>query len=130
MALKDHAEQLLVNLIEAATKAGEFIKDQIPIVIKELLLFHTIAKGLAVFFGLLAFLLNVWLLMVIRNRAAKYVEEHPNKYDAADKYLWCIVPSIGMAISTIVFFVNLYRFLEITLAPRVWLLEYAAQLMR
>ena len=40
-AIKDQAAEVLQSLISSATQAGDFIKDQVPLVIKELLLFNT-----------------------------------------------------------------------------------------
>jgi len=44
-SLKDAASTILIKMIHQAEEAGEFIKDQIPLVLKELLTFNLVLNA-------------------------------------------------------------------------------------
>jgi hypothetical protein len=124
--LKDTAEGMLVSLINKATQAGEFVADQIPIVIKELLLFNAVNIGLHTFLGLAIMLTGVpsW------RWASKYYKSLPetSQYDVGPSP-W--IPSCLLIVFGIwIFWAWVDDFLKIVFAPRVWLLEYAASLVK
>jgi hypothetical protein len=129
-SLKDTAESLLVRLINAAVSTGEFIADQIPIVIKELMSYYT---ALYVFKALLClpfFYLGYWMFSRITrqftNKEGVY-DPDTSRGDFVGVRWFALVPYVvGMA----VFVCAIPPLLKITLAPRVWLIEYAASLVK
>lgn len=121
---KEQALQVLRNLIDAATQAGDFIKDQIPLVVQELLTFHTvkyafmIAVGTAIIAGG-AF----WIRFCLK--------KHEASKDPFSDWNFATIPGfIAAPIGLAIFVTYVIGLLKITLAPRVWLIEYAAELVR
>jgi hypothetical protein len=127
ISLKETAEAMLVKLINAATQTGEFIADQIPIVIKELLTYYTALYVVCMLAGALL-LLTAWKLLLYTIKRDRELAEAAGYYDG---YWWfmlfAIIPLTVVAGFLLVEIVNL---LKITLAPRVWLIEYAASLVK
>lgn len=126
VTLKDTAETMLVKLINAATATGEFIADQLPIVIRELITYYTAVQVLLVAVTVLVIGLGCLFFHVITNNYTKDGEYKPG-YDGTGLRWWALVPwalgSVGLVASVV-------GLLKITLAPRVWLIEYAASLVK
>jgi hypothetical protein len=123
-ALKERAVDMLASLIDSATQAGDFIKDQIPLVIQELLAYHTALYVLGIVSGIGALVGIVFWVRFCMRRHAK--DPHWSSWDMAG-----VFPSFlfgGPAL--IVLAMSVTSLLKITLAPRVWLIEYAAGLVR
>jgi hypothetical protein len=124
---KEQALGVLKNLIDAATQAGDFIKDQIPLVIQELLAFSTalyVCGILASIAGLVGVCL--WARFCIRQYKAD-----TDHYSKDGWFPAGIFPSLIVAIPSLVMLaICVVSLLKITLAPRVWLIEYAAGLVR
>jgi hypothetical protein len=125
-------EAMLVGLINKATQAGEFVADQIPIVIKELLLFNAVNIGLHMFLGLATMLTGVpsW------RWASKYYKSLPEEGDSYKTSQHDVGPSpwipscLLIVFGIWIFWAWVDDFLKIVFAPRVWLLEYAASLVK
>jgi hypothetical protein len=113
--LKQTAEGLLVKLINGAVATGEFLADQVPIVIKELIAWKTASYAATIVISILAAGICGWLMY-----------KDLTDWDSVGIFLFS-----GMAglISVIIMVVNVFNLLQITLAPRVWLIEYAASLV-
>lgn len=118
-SFQELALDTLKGLIESATQAGDFIKGQIPLVIQELLNFNTalFAAGLAASIaGAVCTVLAVrWAL---------------RKDDGDWTFAALMIGMIGGIASVVGICCNIVPLLKITLAPRVWLIEYAAGLVR
>jgi hypothetical protein len=119
-SLKETAETMLVKLINAATTTGDFIVDQIPIVIKELLAFNTAKYVVFIVFGVALLVLwglvlrTIWLLR-----------------DEIDRVMCSLLSCFFLGVPALAIFgCNLLNLLKITFAPRVWLIEYAASLVK
>lgn len=116
--LKEQATSMLQSLINAATQAGDFIKDQIPLVIQELLAYNT------AYYAAWVVICLAWCIFVTIKVWPWAVKEA----DASDGfsfgcYALTMVPIIPAVICA-------FSLLKITLAPRVWLIEYAAGLVK
>jgi hypothetical protein len=130
--LKETAEGMLVSLINKATQAGDFVADQIPIVIKELLLFNAVNIGLHTFLGLAIMLTGVpsW------RWASKYYKSLPEEGDSYKTSQHDVGPSpwipscVLIVFGFWIFWSWVDDFLKIVFAPRVWLIEYAASLVK
>jgi hypothetical protein len=121
---KEQALGVLKSLIEAATQAGDFIKDQIPLVIQELLAFNTAKYVLFVVVSVAALTASVFWIRYCFKRY-KAANDHWSEWNLATIPGFVLLP-VGAA-ALVASTVNL---LQITLAPRVWLIEYAAALVR
>jgi hypothetical protein len=130
VSLKETADALLIKLINVATATGEFIADQVPIVIKELLRYYI---ALHLFKALLCipfFYFGYWIFTRITqfcsDKNGKYDPYHRGSDYAGIRWLALIPHTIGIAILV----THIPPLLKITLAPRVWLIEYAASLVK
>jgi hypothetical protein len=123
-SLKETANNLLVGLIQTATQAGDFIKEQIPKVIKELLLYNTAIEAFQV-------LLSSVILALLWGKWFQYWHKKAVKERDADYYFTALFPSgiLSLFLCPWLYF-SLTNLLKITLAPRVWLIEYAADLVK
>lgn len=119
--LKEQATQMLQSLIASATQAGDFIKEQMPIVIKELLAFNT-AKY-AIYSAICAAIVIAYLTFIYKY----WKKEYPRDSEDGIAILGGGVSMIAMVAFVIEGAIPL---LKITLAPRVWLIEYAASLVK
>lgn len=137
VSLKDTAEGLLVKLINAATAAGDFIADQIPQVIKELLVFNTAMEVFLILVFSIPFWLGLGFWHLINKAYAtdgKW-EKNQSRYGGIpcwpESYSIRWIPIIvGVIISTIGITIHGVELLKLLLAPRVWLIEYAASLVK
>lgn len=129
--LKQTAEGLLVKLINAATVAGDFLADQIPQVVRELLLYNTAYYTFLCLLGIAMALLGLYG----SNKYWKFYISLPVKYSASCTTRQDVIPLPHLAWGAFVpgfvmFLGNIDDLLKITLAPRVWLIEYAASLVK
>jgi hypothetical protein len=130
--LKEQAMQMLQSLIVTATEAGDFIKEQMPMVIRELLLFNTAKYAFWTALGL-AFLIAAafWVRFGLKKYRADMAANATKSYHLSDWIPGTILPAIGGTfVGGLLFFDSFFDLLQITLAPRVWLIEYAARLVR
>lgn len=119
--LKEQATQMLQSLIVSATEAGDFIKEQMPLVIKELLAFNTAKYALYCIIALV--FLSAYGIYLRKYFKKEYPKDHEDGI--------AIVGGVFSMIGTCFFFIEgLIPLLQITLAPRVWLIEYAASLVK
>jgi hypothetical protein len=123
-SLKEQAYEMLSALISAATQAGDFIKDQIPLVIQELLAFNTVKYAVLVVVGAAVTAVGVFW---IRYCLKKYEEAD----DEWSDWNFATIPGfVAAPIGVTILVVYVVSLLKITIAPRVWLIEYAAELVR
>ena len=132
--MSEHTKVLnesLVSLLQTVAEAKDFTVAQAPEVLQQLLLYKTLFHG---FSTLLAGLVLVVVVMLFL-WANKKNEEGETNYHVV---LWQhdLEPPfvLGLLISgllgTVVFFVNGVTLLKITLAPKLYLIEYAAGLLK
>lgn len=121
--LADTANQILINLIKAVTDAKEFAAQQLPDVVHQLLVYKLWYSGILLFGGI--FLLvgaALWTRYIGKKATAS------GYFDDDYTPIVLLLVSGGFA-GFFMIFSNLRDFLELLLAPKVWLLEYAAQLV-
>jgi len=110
---------ILQKALDVATSTGDFIAGQIPDVAKQLLLFEA---SWALVWMVLAIVIAVFAIWPYKC-AKKMVADDS---DWGPMYL---IPSVLWLVSVVVFMANIYDFLKITLAPKLYLLEYVAHLV-
>lgn len=132
--LKETAEQALVGLIGSVTDAASFLKGQIPIAVQELLTYYTTYFAVGMVGGAVilvaTFLVSRGLLREYWKREARDKAEGRYPFNEG----WLIGSSFlgvlgGTGGATLLVVAGL-SFLKITLAPRIWLIEYAAHLVK
>lgn len=121
MELKNVAEQALVSLIQSATEAMTFLKGEVPLAVKELLTYYT------TYYALITI---IWLSLVVWHLffMAWYFKK---EYTRDSEDVRAIMGSLIVAIIAIIGSIEgLFPLLKIVLAPRIWLLEYASQIVK
>ena len=117
------ANEVLRNLIDAAASTGDFLKEQIPDVIQQLLTYNLVYS--LVMLGVWAFLLTVGNYALYR--LGKWMVETRNEEGL-------ILPIFGgifnSAFGVFCLFDNANTALKIWLAPKIYLLEYASNLVK
>lgn len=133
-------EQVLVDTIQKAsnvtgevydaakgvtTKAIDFASEQIPDVIHQLLIWQ-LAESLAyVVLGLTFILLFFWT----RSRVKAYVEADDGDKEIVLMYT-VFAGGLSFSIGGMIMFYNLLDVLKIWFAPKIFLIEYAAHLLK
>lgn len=124
--LESTANEALKGMIEASTNASNWVLSEIPEVLEQLLLWR-LTESLAFFsLGLIMFLTAVGAIMLMIAKLKRDGDEWLCKE-------WTIVPTVIIVLllilSPIVVLENL-DWLQIWLAPKVYLIEYAAQMFK
>lgn len=118
--LQERANEVLLKMLEGLDRAGEFAVEQVPLVVQELLTWHLVVSLLwftisaVVMITSIVFIVSVW-----RGRFE----------DRQDAALICLFLS---TIPLAAFFIMVHNidWLQILVAPRLYLLEYAAGLVK
>ncbi len=120
---------IITGTINAASAAKAFLMSELPDVIHQLLLWKAVASGLRCgLFLVLAIATGVaaWVLL---KKAVNYVPK--SRYD--DGAHLCIPGVICAVVCPVVFFVGVctnFTWLQILIAPKIYLIEYAASLVK
>lgn len=114
--------ELLGKANDGIDTAGEFLASELPEVIQQLLMWHGIKSFVELIFG-------IFLILMILVYA-KVAPEHIDKIEDSEVSALAIVLSIIVCIAA--FILSLFKmnleWLQIWIAPKVWLIEYAAKL--
>jgi uncharacterized membrane protein YidH (DUF202 family) len=130
--MKEMATGVLKSIIEAAAAAKDFLSTEIPLVIQELLTYYTALYAAYAVLGVVLIVVGVlW--------HRKWWKVYCDAEDAtrrADRYTdnsgWACLAIAGLLITSIpglFLMYNVVALLKITLAPRIWLIEYARNLL-
>ena len=137
--------EILQKSLETAQKAGDFVVEQTPDLIQQLILYKTMVYGVSALAGLIVVGLFAYMLMWIlrahrfRSHRFRYLSdgEKPSWKDRAehlysiDFEIWGSIPTFAIgAVGIPLLLYNIFAFLKITMAPKVWLLEYTVQLIK
>lgn len=145
-ALDEALAHMITKAATGLEEAGEFLVDEVPEVIYQLLLWKTTTITVWVVLGILAVALGVYLLWLwvtkVRynielaeqggNYSKLWVVPYRNGYAPTDSMsVISLTASTSLiAIGLAIFFGNISEMLLLYLAPKVWLLEYGAQLVK
>lgn len=123
--LINKANEMLIGIINAATQAADFIKGEIPKVIQEMITYYSVYYGLLTAVGVA--LLIIWIVMTLKVYRYNVKTNWGEEGIVVFMGFWGALGSIPGAV---LFLSNVGDFLKVTLAPRLWLLEYAANLVK
>ena len=120
--MEEQANKILVELLQKASNgidaAVSFSQALIPDVIHQLLMWHAVSSAGIQALCVLVIISCVYLMIFAWNKG-----------DDADFVISSLLVTSGIAISTVVFF-NYFDWLKIWLAPKLYLIEYAASLVK
>lgn len=122
--LADSANAVLEKAIQAATSTGEFLEEQVPLVVEELVAWKIAEAVIYVLLCVAFFVIWVWRGWVFCNK------KDPNSVDFFPWGPWLIVAGFGSFFAIPAFIINLMVAVKWIVAPRVALIEYAANLVR
>lgn len=125
--LEVKASELLVKMIDVTVQSVsdvvEFGKQQIPEVIHQLLMWNALKASIWV---VVAVVFSIFLCTVV-NRAKPVLNGSESGFGTFIQILgWLIAMVVGGS----VFMINLLQAAYILIAPKVWLIEYAAELIK
>ena len=141
MAINDNLQnavaQVLLAAIQTAKQTGDWMKGQLPDVVHQLMTWRLVSDIVSI---VLALVFITFFALSAKKFTKLYAQEKAKSkdrwFDATDMpggIAWIVWLIIG-GVVTIAFFViavaNIYDALEIWFAPKVWLLEYAAHLLK
>lgn len=125
--LEAKASELLVKMIDVTVQSVsdvvEFGKQQIPEIIQQLLMWNALKASIWV---IVAVVFSVFLCTMV-NRAKPKLDKLESGFGTFIQILgWLIAVVVGGS----VFMINLLQAAYIWIAPKVWLIEYAAELIK
>lgn len=128
-ALTQALANLINSSVEAAQKGGEFLAAQLPDVIRQLLLYKAASSGILCLFGFVLIIAGLVNMYCIR----KLFLEGSYKERYGDLSSWgyfrAFLTVFALVFGIVVFFTS-WDWLEILLAPKLYLLEYATDLIK
>ena len=113
-------DKFLTDMTEMLKNAKDFALEQLPIVAQEILKYN---MAVSIVWSLVGATI---LAITSRFHIKTVIPAVTNDRDYAPLYIFVIV---GYIVGSLVFLLNLMEVLKITLAPRVYLLEYMASLL-
>lgn len=126
-ALETKASELLVKMIDITVQSVsdvvEFGKQQIPDIINQLLMWKMAESGVWLAFGLIFLIVG----MFFSNHYFERLEELEGGMGMAVRIIGSF---ISLLAGSIMIVGNLLDVLYIWLAPKVWLIEYGAELVK
>lgn len=116
----------LSSVIETVRATGNFVIEQAPDVIRQLILYNTI--NLAVWVGL-----GLVVLVATHIVVKKFLkwEATLDAYNSGGGIAGAVMSGvIGISLGFVLIFSNISELIKIIVAPKIWLLEYAASLVK
>jgi len=120
----------LNELVNLYNTGKDFAVEQVPDVIRQLIIYNTVQLALMVAFSFLFLLAGLYAGSRLFKLHKKAVEQRVHYYDGGWMVGTILCPAGGTMIWAAIFFNHIGDLLKITLAPKVWLLEYAASLVK
>lgn len=130
-------DEIIASALEAALRAAEttgtFVVEQAPDVIQQLLLFNTVKFGVVAAASACGSIIAGITARKLYAVAEQRVEKSTGYYVTIGdfKEFWTSALLVAACVSLgVTAAVDGLNFMKITLAPKVWLLEYAASLVK
>ena len=118
--IENNIEQILNYLQEGVQTAGSFVAEQTPLLIQEILSYHLLYHGTWLSIGVLL-LLSVIFCFVYFARKIDWSDGIESIY---------LLGVIGFVASIGIILGNVFTFIKIIVAPRLYLLEYVSDLIK
>ena len=122
--------EILKKGLETAEKTGNFIVEQAPDLIRQLLIWKTVEYSVYVILG-------ISLIIYFYRWTKKVAKEMKENEDDFEDYLMGSISNIFIALGQITFLIigmiliaeNLQYLIQIVFAPKIYLIEYSAKLL-
>jgi len=123
--LQEQLTTILKSATETAKQAGAFLSDDVPDVVNQLLLWHGVESFIYFTLGILLFILGVVYIIFLTRNARKNGIEIFSYYEP----YWCLY-LLTVIPWTISLSLLEFKWLKIWLAPKLYLIEYTATLLK
>lgn len=122
--MKESLQQALQMFLDMLVSAKDFVIEQSPLVLRELLLLETITRGVWVGLGLLILLITISFTI--------YIKKHWHWYKGKDPQagLAIMLPALGYVFSIPIILIHIIPLIKVIIAPRVYLIEYISNLIK
>lgn len=123
-------ETVLINIIDKLTsgvdKAIEFGSEQLPDIVQQLILFNTVQYIALVLLGPIFVFISIKYIKFIWKRSENFSRDGRD-FSRAFSVTIVVLGCGGLCISSII---HMFDLIKITLAPKIWLIEYATELVK
>ena len=129
----DYTGKTVDAVVNAGNKAVGFVIDQLPDVIQQLILYKAVWHGFMalLFISMVVLPIVVWVKSFKKAKVNLSEGKYPHDEGFSSGMIFLRMASFLAFVPS--FFLSIYHiksFLLVTLAPKVWLLEYAAHLIK
>lgn len=118
--------EILKRSLEATEKTGSFIVEQAPDVIQQLIAWKTVQYSFSVLLGVL---LGFIVFKIIKNIGIKMKETGDDLESLLIDNLFILLGLIFLSVCSLVLLSDVYYLIQIVFAPKIFLIEYAANLL-
>ena len=118
--------EILKKGLEAAEKTGNFVVEQAPDLIQQLIVWKTCEYIFLIIISI-AFMFSLYKW---HKSAMKRYDDFDGFYIKTEFFIYCIYAIVVILIFGIGLFQSFFNLLQILLAPKIWLIEYAANLIK
>ena len=131
--MNEQLQTALADLIAVATRGAnesvDFLRAELPDVVQQLLMWKAVSSALG-----LGFVVALAIVaFVLFRRGFRMLETIPAEYDDSPRFwtrTWLIVGSVICGLILAVRLLNSFAWLKILIAPKLYLIEYAARLAK
>ncbi len=138
-SIQDVIKPYLEKTLQTLEKGAELVIDEVPLVIKEYLMFEATLYGLALFLGVMLLFLrkkiaNMWKVKSVEKPDSSYKKLKEGRW-LQDEYsspveAFYYVTKYGMSLAGILTFcLNVVPFIKVTFFPKIYLIEKFIQLI-
>jgi hypothetical protein len=133
--LMQRAEEVLLDMVNKAAEIGSAAVDEIPLVVQELLTWHFYNSLILWVAGVLFTVLWVTFVVKLWRDGSKLTNNdyRPTQIKRdlwGDEWGWLVFSTTFGSTISFIWLLNQTDWLKILVAPRLYLLEYAAQLIK
>mgnify|MGYP003451954080 FL=1 len=118
--------EILKKGLEAAEKTGNFVVEQAPDLIQQLIVWKTCEYIFLIIISI-AFMFSLYKWY---KSAMKRYDDFDGFYIKTEFFIYCIYAIVVILIFGIGLFNSFFNLLQILLAPKIWLIEYATNLIK
>lgn len=131
---KQAVNEILLSTIESVSQAKDFVLAELPDVVQQLLMWKMVES---IFYSTISISLTVisvfYWRWVIKSRNADWTRERGNKNEPSDSYMAAVIVG-GIVTALVVAPIVLINFnldwVQILVAPKIYLIEYVAELVK
>ena len=118
--------EILKKGLEAAEKTGNFVVEQAPDLIQQLIVWKTCEYIFLIIISI-AFMFSLYKW---HKSAMKRHDNYDYFCEKIEFFIYCIYAIVVIVIFGIALFTSFFNLIQILLAPKIWLIEYAANLIK